>query len=296
MEKVFVILGPTGTGKTKISLEFAEKLNGEIINIDSAQFYKNFKIGTGVIKDEEMKNIKHHFFAFFDIDFELSAFSYVKIIEEKIKKILKEKKTPILVGGSHFYINSLFFKEKKAEENIKFDFKFSDIKNEDNEFLYKKLYQFCPKRAEFINKNDRFRILNSLKKIEELGYFPEIIFSPAFIYEIIETKIEDKEIYVKNLEKRIEIFFSEGWINEIKSLNEDEINFLKRKKFIGYDLIIKEIENGNIINLEKKELKEKILSKTLYYAKKQCQFIKKLKNELIKKNVFWREYGKENSF
>ena len=100
MQKVIVILGPTGVGKTKLSIELAKRLNGEIINADSMQVYKNLNIGTAKPTVLEKQNILHHLFDIKDEDEEYTIYDYQKDARKKIEEIRKKDKTPILVGGN----------------------------------------------------------------------------------------------------------------------------------------------------------------------------------------------------
>jgi len=291
MEKVFIFLGPTGTGKTSDSIKFGEKNNGEILNIDSAQFYKNFNIGTGIPSLEERKSLIHHFFSFIEVEEELNSFEFIKLLENKIEEIIKNKKTPIIVGGSHFYIYSLFFKqeEKSSKKTIDFNLKKEEYEKNNSFELWQKLNKIDKNRAEHININDKKRIINSLISIEENeGIFFKLKFNPKFNFVVFEK--EKGENYKDILKKRIDLFFESGWIKEVENLKENKINFLERKKFIGYLDIIKFIKNNNFKNENKRDfflLKEEILKKTFFYAKKQSKFIKKLNKELTLMNVEW---------
>ena len=115
MNKVIVILGPTGVGKTKMSIELAKRLDGEIVNADSMQFYKNLDIGTAKIKEEEKENIPHHLFDIKEVSDDYSIFDYQKDGRKRISDILNRKKTPIIVGGTGLYIKALLYNYKLIE-------------------------------------------------------------------------------------------------------------------------------------------------------------------------------------
>ena len=116
---VIVILGPTAVGKTKLSVELAKKLNGEIINADSTQVYKNLNIGTAKVTEEEKQNIKHHLFDIKDIKEDYTVYDYQKDARSKIEEILNKNKTPILVGGTGLYIKSALYDYKFSDEPTK---------------------------------------------------------------------------------------------------------------------------------------------------------------------------------
>ena len=104
-----IILGPTGSGKTSLSINLAKQLNGEIINADSQQIIKGLDIGTAKITDEEKQSVPHHLFDIINIGEEFSVTDYKKMAEEKIDNILERGNLPVIVGGTGFYINSLLY-------------------------------------------------------------------------------------------------------------------------------------------------------------------------------------------
>ncbi|MDO4975598.1 MAG: isopentenyl transferase family protein, partial [Alphaproteobacteria bacterium] len=126
---LIVVTGPTGTGKTELSLYLAKKLNGEIINADSTQIYKGLDIATNKIKDKQ--NIPHHLFDIKNITEDYTVFDYQKDARKCIDDILKRKKTPILVGGTGLYIKAALY-----------DYKFANkAQNTYEEYTNEELYQ-----------------------------------------------------------------------------------------------------------------------------------------------------------
>ena len=109
MNKIIVITGPTGVGKTKLSIMLAKKYNGEIINADSMQIYEYLNIGTAKVTEEEKENIPHHLLDIKNLDEEYSIYEYQKDCREKIKEILNKNKTPIIVGGTGLYIKAALY-------------------------------------------------------------------------------------------------------------------------------------------------------------------------------------------
>ena len=107
MEKVIVIFGPTGIGKSKTAVNLAKELNGEIISCDSMQIYKGLDVGTAKISCDEMDGIKHHLIDIIEPSDQFSVGDYVVLAREKIKDIISRKKVPIIVGGTGLYINAL---------------------------------------------------------------------------------------------------------------------------------------------------------------------------------------------
>ena len=116
MSRVIVITGPTAVGKTKLSIELAKKLNGEIINADAMQVYKGLNIGTAKVTEKEKENIPHHLFDIKEVEEEYSIYNYQKDCRKVIDDILRRNKTPILVGGTGLYIKAALYDYKLSEE------------------------------------------------------------------------------------------------------------------------------------------------------------------------------------
>ena len=122
MQRVVVIVGPTGVGKTKLSVELAKRLNGEIINGDSMQIYKEMSIGTAKIKEEEKEGILHHLFSILSINESNSIYEFQTLVRNKISEIASRKKLPIIVGGTGLYLKACLydyeFKESSSNDEI----------------------------------------------------------------------------------------------------------------------------------------------------------------------------------
>jgi len=156
---IIVIAGPTGSGKTRLSLFLANKLNGEIINADSTQVYKDLNIATNKVKDT--KGIDHHLFDIVDITKDYSVFDYQKEAREKIDEVLKKGKTPILVGGTGLYLKAaLYDYEFSPKANNKYE-------GYSNDELYQKLLEVDPDTN--IHLNNRVRVISALNYYEANG-------------------------------------------------------------------------------------------------------------------------------
>ena len=123
MKKVIVIVGPTGVGKTKLSIELAKKYNGEIINGDSMQVYKEMNIGTAKIKDEEKEGIPHHLFSILSFNESNSIYEFQTLVRNKIEEISSRNKLPIIVGGTGLYLKAClydyeFLETKESNANL----------------------------------------------------------------------------------------------------------------------------------------------------------------------------------
>ena len=163
---ILAIVGPTGVGKTKLSIELAKILGGEIINADSMQIYKGLDIGTAKVTKEEMEGIPHHLLSIKEVTEDYSVFDYQKDARNCIEAIKNKKKIPIFVGGTGYYLKSVFydydFKEETAEKK-----EYDDLTNEE---LERQIEAFECGFA-YDNQN-RKRMIRILEKLEQ-GWMPE---------------------------------------------------------------------------------------------------------------------------
>ena len=160
MSRVIVITGPTAVGKTKLSIELAKKLNGEIINADAMQVYKGLNIGTAKVTEKEKENIPHHLFDIKEVEEEYSIYNYQKDCRKVIDNILRRNKTPILVGGTGLYIKAALYDYKLSEE--KANNTYDNLKTEE---IYKELLKLD--KDINIDKNNRRRLIRALNYYKE---------------------------------------------------------------------------------------------------------------------------------
>ena len=171
-EKVIVICGPTASGKTKLGVELAKKINGEIVSADSMQIYKEMNIGTAKPTREEMQGIKHYLIDFVDPDKRYSVADFKKDAKKAIKEILKKGKVPIIVGGTGLYIDSLIYEIDYQE--IEYDEEYRNkLEDEVKEKGLSELYNLAKKIDEEaimkISPNDKKRILRILEIYHATG-------------------------------------------------------------------------------------------------------------------------------
>ena len=165
MKKIIAIVGPTGVGKTKLSIELSKKYNGEIINADSTQVYKGLDIATAKITEKEKENIVHHLIDIKQITEDYTVFDYQKDSRNEIEKIFSKNKTPIIVGGTGLYIKACLY-----------DYKFEENKNQNmyedktNDELYEILVKIDPNTQ--IHKNNRKRVVRAINYYNETGNIP----------------------------------------------------------------------------------------------------------------------------
>ena len=221
--KIILISGPTASGKSNFAIKIAKKINGEIINADSMQVYKQLKIITARPDKKQQNNIKHHLYGIIDLDKKFSTGQWLKTAIKKIEEIKKRKKIPILVGGTGLYFQSLINGLVKIPEiPIKFRNRIRLMqKTEGQKVFYKKLLKIDHKVKDKFDPNDTQRSIRAF----EIKSFTKIS-----MYEWLnktKPKFKDKEflkIYIEykreDLVKRISLrttkMIQEGAIKEVK--------------------------------------------------------------------------------
>ncbi|WP_336156249.1 tRNA (adenosine(37)-N6)-dimethylallyltransferase MiaA [Fusobacterium polymorphum] len=270
LNSAIVIAGPTGVGKTKISIDLASELNAEIISSDSAQVYRGLNIGTAKITEEEMQGIKHHLI---DIVESVSKYS-VGNFEKDVNKILNQnpEKNFLLVGGTGLYLNSvtnglsiLPEADKKTREYLT---------TLDNQTLLELALKYDEEATKEIHPNNRVRLERVVEVFLLTGQkFSEL--SKKNIknnnFKFLKIALErDRENLYDRINKRVDIMFSEGLVDEVKNLYEIYGEKLYKLNIIGYNEIIDYI-NG-IISLDEANYRIKLNSR--HYAKRQFTWFK----------------------
>ena len=257
---IICIVGPTGVGKTKLSIELAKKLNGEVINADSTQVYRNLDIATAKVTESEKEGIIHHLFDIKDIDEDYTVYDYQKDSREVIDDIIKRGKTPIMVGGTGLYIKASLYDYKFDEENNTYDF--SDLTNDE---LYDKLISIDPNTS--IHKNNRKRIeralsyyYNNNEILSNKEKTDKLLYDTIFI-----GLTTDRDILYKRINDRVDIMLKNGLLEEAKKIYDTGIRSKAVMTPIGYKELFEyfdgKISLSDAINLIKKRSRN--------YAKRQ---------------------------
>lgn len=257
--KIICIVGPTGVGKTKLSIELAKKLNGEIINADSTQVYKGMDIATAKIREEEKENIPHHLFDIRNIDENYTVYDYQKDCRLKIEEIQKRDKVPIIVGGTGLYIKAALYDYKFHEEN------------EQNEnyldYSDKELYEMLIKidTNTDIHKNNRKRVIRALNKYKQNN---EIVKEKTdkLLYDVIFIGLTcDRSILYDRINSRVDIMLNNGLINEARKIYDTGIRSKAVLTPIGYKELFEYFDGVKTLN----EAVELIKQRSRKYAKRQ---------------------------
>lgn len=274
--KVVIILGPTGVGKSSISIDLAQELNGEIISADSIQIYKGLNIGSGKITTEEMKNVKHYMIDILNPDEEYSVEEYVKQTKILIKEIQAKNKLPIIVGGTGLYLKALVnnydFSNTPKDNNLRE--KYEKIANEKGlDYLYKLLIELDNNRAKQINKNDKKRIIRALEVCNNKNNIETKanIFKEENIKYVIFALTLDRQKLYEKINKRVDLMFNSGLEKEVKELYNSGLNENNQSmKGIGYKEFIPYFKGEKNID----EIKDLIKQHSRNYAKRQLTWLR----------------------
>ncbi len=239
---IIVIAGPTGVGKTKLSIELAKKLNGEIINADSTQVFKGLNIATAKVTNKEMENVPHHLIDIKEITENYTVYDYQKDARKKIKEIEARGHIPILVGGTGLYIRAaLYDYEFQEETNYK-----TDYSNFTKEELYEELLKVDPNTE--IHMNNRKRVERALDYFKENHQpFSSKEHTNQLLYDTIFIGLTtDREILYERINTRVEEMLKQGLLEEAKKIYQSMIRTKAVMTPIGYKELF-EYFDGNCI-------------------------------------------------
>ena len=278
---VYVICGPTASGKSKLAVELAKKINGEIISADSMQIYKDMNIGTAKVTEEEKEGINHYLIDFVSPDKRYSVSDFKSDAEKAIEEILKKGKTPIIVGGTGLYIDSLIYGiEFQAEEfDIEYRERLNDIAEKEGlEKLYEKAKAIDPEAMKKISPNDKKRIIRVLEIFHKTGKTKtkqeiesrknEIKYN----YKVYAITMERSKLY-NRIEQRVDKMIEQGLVEEVQGIIKKYSEFPTAMQGLGYKEVVEFLNN----EITKEEMIEKIKKETRHYAKRQLTWFRKNK-------------------
>ncbi len=256
---IICIVGPTGVGKTKLSVELAKKLNAEIINADSMQVYRHLDIATAKIKEEEKEGIPHHLFDIVNPEDLYTVYDYQKDCRKKIEEISSRGKNIILVGGTGLYLKAALFdyrfpKEEKTEKE-----------NLSTEELITRLHQYTDHID--VDLHNRRRLQRLLERYENGTVEEKKGDQPLYDFKIIGLTL-DRDVLYQRINQRVDQMVEEGVIEEARSFYDQNLRSKALLTGIGY----KELYSYFDGECSKEEAIEKIKQNSRRYAKRQYTF------------------------
>lgn len=279
--KVIALCGPTGVGKTELSIKLAKKFKGEIINFDSQQFYKELIIGTAKPLPQEREDIPHHLFEAISITEEMNAQKFIELADAKITEIEKRGNLPILVGGTGLYLRVFEYGLFKVEVKPGLREELQKRAKGNLQDLYNELKKWDPEYANKIHPHDKIRIIRALEVIYSTGlpfsYFhKKTLFFTQKRYPLLKIGIylPKEELYAK-IKARVIKMIELGWLEEVRALMErfgDEI--FEKIKAIGYKELAQVLKG----KLDWESAIKIIQKKSIHYAKRQFTWFKKEKD------------------
>lgn len=260
MKDIIVIVGPTGVGKTKLSIELAKRLDGEIINGDSVSIYKGLDIGSAKPTIEEREGIVHHLIDICDIDDNYTVYEYQRDVRRKIDDISKRGKRIIIVGGTGLYIRAALYDYKFVEGTNNNDYK--DLSNEE---LVEKIKSYNVEDIPHVNNRQRLvRLLNKLENGEESVTEKSKLLYPCKVIGLT----TDREYLYERINNRVDQMIKSGLLEEVNGLKKYYLTSRVLNSGIGY----KEFYDYFYNNVSLNDVIQKIKLDSRRYAKRQYTF------------------------
>lgn len=278
-QKVIVIVGPTAVGKTKLSVELAKRLNGEVINADSTQVYKTLDIATAKATIEEQENIPHHLLDIKDLEESYTVYDFQKDVRNKIEEIQERGHIPILVGGTGFYIKAALYDYQFDEEEEKEDFRMYT-----NEELYQQLIKQDPKTE--IHKNNRKRVERALAYMNHHHQpYSEKEKTNHCLYDVLWIGLTiDRPLLYERINNRVDVMVKEGLLDEAKRIYQSGIRTKAVMTPIGYKELFPYFDGECSLD----ESLDVIKQRSRKYAKRQYTWFR---NQM---DITWYQVNIEN--
>lgn len=277
MINVVAIVGPTAVGKTKLSIQMAKQLNGEIISGDSMQVYRKLDIGTAKVMPAEMDGIVHHLINIKDFDERFSVAEFKQLAEQLIEDIHQRGKLPIIVGGTGFYLQALtdnltLGNDDYDETSDKIRKQFHDQLAADGpEALWQQLFELDEAAAKKIPQTNSRRVIRALEVIQRTGqlFSDQESSRPKYNFKLIGLDTERSVLY-QRINQRVDQMIAQGLLDEAKWLYQQGGRDSPASKGIGYHELFNYFDNQ--ISLE--VAVENIKKDSRHYAKRQLTWFR----------------------
>ena len=281
--KVIIIVGPTSSGKTALSLTLAKKFNGEVVSADSRQVYQGFKLLSGAIRKKEQAGIKHHLLHIISPKKVFTVADYQPLAHKAINQILAKNKVPIIVGGTGLYIDSILYKTDlpAVAPNPKLR---AELAKKSASELATQLEKLDPIRYQNIDQHNKVRLIRAIEIATTLGYVPErqVTLNPDYDFLLIYLKPEPA-VLTKKILARLKERIQKGLIREAVQLIKTKKVTKKRLRELGLEF------KWSADYLDKKITKEQfligLLNDHLKYVKRQHTWFKRYPKAFTPKNT-----------
>lgn len=278
--KILTVCGATATGKSDVAVELAKRLSSEVISADSMLVYKGFNVGTAKPTDADKQGVKHHLIDVYNGDETFSVSDYERLAAPIADGLINDLKTPIICGGTGFYINSLLFDLSygNAPADVTVREKYNVLaRTYGNGYVYGLLTEKDPETASKLHENDIKRVIRALEIFDVTGKKKSDIRDGNTIkrpYAAFAIDFDREQLY-KRINERVEIMFERGLVDEVIALKDGGLDLNNQAmQGIGYKEFFDYFDGK--VSLE--TVKENIKLNTRHYAKRQITFFKRLKN------------------
>lgn len=286
-KKLIVLTGPTAVGKTKLSIQLAKAIGGEIISADSMQVYRGMDIGSAKVTEAEKEGVSHYLIDVLSPFEEFNIVLFQKFAKEAMEQIYEKGKIPIIVGGTGFYIQSVIydidFSEHDEQDGIRSRLeKIAETENGAH-LLHERLREIDPKSAEMIHENNVKRVIRALEFYEETGMriseHNEEQRQKESPYDVSYFVLNDqREKVYERIDRRVDLMMKAGLVEEVRRLKESGCRRdMVSMQGLGYKEIMDYL-NGEI---SMEEAVYRIKRDTRHFAKRQITWFKR------EKNVIW---------
>lgn len=275
MENLIIITGPTGIGKTELSLELAKKYKGEIISCDSMQIYKKLNIGTAKI-DLTETSIPHYMIDIVEPSDNFTVADFKNSAKKIITDINKRGGLPFLVGGTGLYINSLVYNLDFTETEPDYEYReklINLLEKEGSEFLYKKLKKNDKSMAEKIHQNNGQRIIRALEILKSGNKKGDNFREKNNSYNLIYLGLNmDRTKLYEKINQRVDKMVDLGLVDEVKNLLDEGLDKNSQSlKAIGYKEVISYLDG----EIDFDEMVDLIKKNSRHYAKRQLTWFRR---------------------
>lgn len=280
--KIIVICGPTASGKTALSIQLAKKIDGEIVSADSMQIYEDMDVGTAKPSIEEMEGIKHYLIGNVSPTVRYSVANFKKDAINAINEIIQKGKTPIIVGGTGLYVDSLVqgIEYDDTEIDLEYRNQLEEVAKEHGlDYLYNKAIQIDPTAMEKISNNDKKRIFRVLEiyhatgKTKTMQEYESKQKENPYDYKVFAIDMDRKKLY-ERINKRVDIMIANGLVDEVKKLISKYSELPTAIQGLGYKEVVLYLNN----EITYDEMVEKIKLETRHYAKRQLTWFRRNKD------------------